>query len=1053
MIMRNCYLNTKTVSIWIYFICLLLFQTTAFAQKTAYEKRASYREHLTNAGKYPVSNALSFRTRPDYIKNVSPAANAHALKTADGKYAYCYLLTEDGFPADGGIASISVSDPTQMEMIHASELNVTSGTYVNGKVYLQTYYDIYPVSLVAKDDITGKETVIAEYGSEDPIFLDMTYDETSNTLYAIGGDYYAEAIALYSIDLETGDYTELFYLYSNMLTLAADKDGNLFGIDDLGSFCEINVEEQYSMELGYTGEWPMYVQSMAFDMEDNTLYWAGFTEDYRSFFTKVDTQTGELTKISEMVGNNAEVAALYFRNDPNLLLKPAAPADFKVLPAPEGALSATLSWTNPSACINGTPLESLDRIDVYRNGELLTSLNGLVMGGDYSMTDEVQKSGLYTYTVVPFNKYGEGLSAESTAIYIGRDVPGYVSDLTVNIDSDTYVVDLTWGKPVTGSHNGWYDNAGLKYDVVRFPDNKVMASDLTSTRFTDNSIKETKGYSYGIVASNVDGRGDTLRSEVYVVGPALEVPFKNTFGTEEERALWKIEDTNGDGCTWHYGSKYAGTDDWYLEYYCETSLAADDWFFSAPIRLEAGKNYVLSYDVRLGGTLSQEKFRVVLCDGMSSGNQVQEIDNRTDFESNFILENASASFVPSESGTYSLGFQCYSDVNQYFVQITNIEVREVESIDLGCDKVYGMKLAATSEALPYEVHVTNYGAQPVEKFRVEVVDESDNVVGDVDVEYSLGINKTLIVSTTCNLVEPNSSAVLTGRVVAEGDTNTENNQASISGVEVLSGKDYDMSQTGNIRDGNLSAYVPFDLSKKYSVSQMLYSKDMLGFGGKCTIEYLGLYYSVTSWSYAQGYAHDVSLKIYMMNTDLESMGDEWLPEEDFKLVYDGVMAFDENNNTVMFALDTPFEYTGENLCLFFVTDGGCQDFYYNFVYSSFIAGEIRSLSYSDENAPFDFSQKGMTAESFADIMFVVSGVESGIASEEVDSDIVLALAGDELLIKGQYERMTVYSVDGAVQLETTFVPSVNVNGLPDGVYMVLFDCGTSTVARKVLIKR
>lgn len=1050
MIMRNCYLNFKALNVWICFVCLLLFQTTVLAQNgsSVSEKLTNYREHLTQKSKYPVSEALSFKKRPGYSGTVSHRVNVPVLRAAEGKYAYCFLLTEDGFPADGGIASISVSDPSLMEMIYPSDLEVTSGAYADGKVYLQTYFDIYPVSLVAKDDATGKETVIAEYGEDDPIFLDMTYDQTTNTLYAVGGQYYAEAIALYSIDMETGDYTELFYLYSNMLTVAADNDGNLFGIDDMGSLCEINVDEQYSVEIGYTGEWPMYVQSMTFDPEDNTLYWAGFTSEYASFFATVDTQTAELNYLSYVLGNNAEVAALYFRSDPTAMIKPEAPKNFEVTPASEGALSATLSWTNPSCCINGDPLASLERIDIYRNGELIRSLDEVAVGEQCSVSDDVPESGLYNYTLVPFNENGEGKSTEAAAVYVGRDVPGYVSDLSVNVDSGNYVVDLTWGVPVAGGHGGWFDSAGLRYDVIRFPDNVVMASDITSTQFTDRTIEETSGYSYGIVASNVDGRGDTLRSETYVVGPALEIPFRNAFATEAERSLWKIEDTNGDGCTWHYGSNYAGTDDWYLEYYCETSLAADDWFFSAPIRFEAGKRYVLSYDVRLGATLSQEKFRVVLCDGMSSENQVQEIDDRTDFYSNFTLENASVAFVPSESGSYSLGFQCYSGVNQYFVQIANVEVREVADVDLGCDKVYGLKVAATSEPLPYEVYVTNYGASEVDGFGVEVVDEANNVVGSVNVQgYTLGLNETVIVPVTCELVEAKSSAVLTARVVAEGDTKSDNDQAVISGVEVLSGKDYSMVQVGDITDSKTSAYVPFDLSRRYSSSQILYTKDMLGFG-KCKIERLGLYYSVSCWSHAK----DLSVKIYMMNTDMSIMSGNWQSEDDFTMVYDGKISFDENNNTCVLTLGKPFDYSGENLCMLFVTEGGCEEYYYNFIYSSSISGVVSSLSYSDDNAAFDFSQEGMTSESYADIMFVLSGTGSGISAPEADSsDITLSVVGDDMFVKGQYERMTVYSVDGSVQLETSYRPVVNVAGLSEGVYVVLLDCGTGTVTKKVVI--
>lgn len=1057
--MRYLYVKNKTVGIWMWLICIILFQVKSQAQNPASvtEKKKMYHEQVLQNKKYPVAKALSERKKSSVKRQIAAdAAKLPVLKTAEGKLAYCYLLTEDGFSTTNGIYSISVSDPTQMEIVHPSSLNVTSGTYVNGKVYLQTYTETTPVSLVVKDDATGKETVVAEYGNDDPIFLDMTLDPVSNTLYAVGGQYYAEALCLYSIDQATGEYTELFYLYSNILTVAADNDGKLYGIDDLGSFCEINVEEQYSMEIGFTGEWPMYVQSMAFDPSDNTLYWAAFTSDNTSFFAVIDPETCELTKLSETVGNNAEVAALYFRTDPAAMAKPVAPDNFQVVPAANGGLSATLEWNNPTEMLNGEPLSQLTRVDVYCNGERIHQIENAVPGDRVVWTDEVLESGLYSYVVVPVNENGEGLSAESPAVFVGRDVPGLVSDLRIVPESGSYVINVSWNAPSEGKNGGWFDASSLVYDVVRFPDNKLLAEAIATTSFSDQTITETYGYSYGIVAINSDGRGDTLRSETEIVGPDLEVPFFSSFRTEQERGLWKIEDTNADNCTWHYGSNFAGTADWYLEYYANESgtVAANDWFFSAPIRMEAGKRYVLNYDVRLGATLSQEKFRVVLCDGASSERQVQEIDNRTDFYSNFLLENASVAFTPDQSGSYSLGFQCYSDANQYFVQITNVEVKEVEEIDLACTKIYGMPVAVVSDATRYEVYVSNEGATPAEQFRVEVCDEKGHVVGSVDVsDVSLGLNETLIVPVSCLMQDVSSAQKLTGRVRMEGDGRSDNDTVVFDSVEVLSDVNYKFWQVGDWKDGLVSAFVPVDLSQRYSACQMLYTPDMLGFD-QCTIERIGVNYSVSQWLYADEYAKDVNLKIYMMNSEDVFMGTFWLPQDDFTLVYDGILSLDEHNNALMLTLDEPFNYIGKSLYILFVTDGGKEDYYYNFFHSSVNKGATCSLSYSDEYNPFDTSKEGVDSESYADFTFILKDVGTGLDGNIKYSPIELLLTGDQLSVYGDYERLAIYAMDGTRLYATEYTTGkINMSGLAEGVYMIVLDCGTFKEVRKLVLVR
>lgn len=1046
--MKNRYM--KTFCLWMAFICFALVQSSAFAQtKSSKELKSIYHSYCSKGTGHPVADALARRQMARTMAPVNKSAEMSVMRAASGNEAFCYLLSEYGGEVSNcGIYSISLSNPGAMELVHASELNVSSGTYVNGKVYLQTYFFTEPIALHTKDDITGEEKEIAQYKIGDPVFLDMAFDENTNTLYAIGGPSDAEVLSLYRINLENGAYEKCFDLYSYFSTLAINKEGRMFGIDEGGYLCEIFLDEGYSMEIGFTGEFPMYVQSMAFDPTDDSLYWAAYT-DAGSFFAKVNTETGELEKLSEPLGNNAEVAALYFRSDPKALEKPLAPTEAKAVAAGEGALSATISWKNPSEMINGEPLSSLTQVEIYRNGEKVhTETAQLALGASVSWTDSPAEDGLYTYTLLPYNENGAGLPAELPAVFVGRDVPGYVTSLQATQASGSYDITVSWAAPQTGKHGGWFDS-NVTYDVVRYPEKKVMAEGITDLTFTDRTITETKGYSYGIVAKNADGVGDTLRTNSLIVGPALNPPFANTMRTEEERAMWVIEDTNKDACTWHYGSNFAGTDDWYLEYYCEnTELAADDWFFSAPIQLEAGKHYTLSYDVRLGGTLSKEKFRVVLCDGASSENQVQEVDNRTDFDSNFLLEKASVSFVPETSGAYNLGFQCYSDINQYFVQITNVELKEVAEVDLRCDQIYGMHTAVAGQENRYDVYVTNTGATALDNFLVEVLDGDNEVVGTVNVKnYNLDVEATVIVPVECQLKKAVESTQLTGRVVVDGDEVADNNTAVIADVEVLPGETYTMVQTGDLRDNRVAGYVPFNLNDMYSASQMLYTQDMLGFGaGK--IERIGMYYVVSRLEYAK----DIDFKIYLTNTEETSLF-SWIPENEFTQVFDGKFSLDEHNNTLVIEFDKPFEYTGKGLGITFVAEGGNSNYYYNWFFSSLKSNTVASLSYSGDEA-FDFTQVGVDSESYTDLAFFVNnaGVGSVAAAEKAALDAYLA--GDQLYISGEYDRLTVYGIDGT-KLYVSEEPQtmVDMSEYADGAYIVVLDNGGSQTVKKVMLNR
>lgn len=164
-------------------------------------------------------------------------------------------------------------------------------------------------------------------------YLDMTFDKTTNTMYALWkhDGYY---IALVTIDLLTGatetvrDYG--YYYYGGAWAMAAADDGTIYAVRyGSGTLYTIDTANGYEMApvLNQDGEevvittpgvdWegneievkvaPGYSQSMTW--QDGKLYWAYYPSDtyYTSLFITVDTETYEITTTayendSEFVG-------------------------------------------------------------------------------------------------------------------------------------------------------------------------------------------------------------------------------------------------------------------------------------------------------------------------------------------------------------------------------------------------------------------------------------------------------------------------------------------------------------------------------------------------------------------------------------------------------------------------------------------------------------------------------------------------------------------------------------------------------------------------------
>lgn len=223
--------------------------------------------------------------------------------------------------------------------------------------------------------------------------------------------------------------------------------------------------------------------------------------------------------------------------------------NFRAVAGERGALSALLTFTAPAELVDGGALDAITRIDIYRDGVLIESIDHPEPGTPLRYKDVNARQGQNVYRVVAVNGVGEGLKAE-TSVYVGVDIPVAPSNVLLQKVDELPV--LTWEAPTQGV-NGLYVNPDeVVYYIVR-SDNVQVGTQVRGTSFTDTTLPlkgdEQSFYLYAIYAQNVAGLDDNqfaISNEV-CFGRPYELTFHESFaGVKLQQGPWTWDIAEGD---------------------------------------------------------------------------------------------------------------------------------------------------------------------------------------------------------------------------------------------------------------------------------------------------------------------------------------------------------------------------------------------------------------------------------------------------------------------------------------------------------------------------
>ncbi|MDH6354955.1 hypothetical protein M2132_001290 [Dysgonomonas sp. PH5-45] len=789
-----------------------------------------------------------------------------------------------------------------------------AGEYYNGRLYAQTLayssdLQSYLVhSFVSINPETGRKNTLSSIAdgtlaADTKRLVDMAYSYKDDVMYSLVRRETGPTLVTVKLSgAEAGNTTDIGTISGGTpryVTLACHISGQLYAIGEDGFLYTINIDDLRATKVGDTGirgenGVVQNIQTMAFDHNTNTLYWA--CED-GNFYNIEYQRTGRARLLGKTAGMGAHLTCLFSKFEK---VNDKVPGIVNALTVTtDGQGGTLLQWINPSETAQGEDGVTLTSVKVYKNGNIVHTINNPQPGIEESWTDTDVKDGDHTYKVVAENSHGVGVPSSVVAV-VGLDVPRPVRNISIDKNTAGNAV-VEWNVPIGGVNGG--RTGSLTYEIVRLPDNKTVATNLTELTFTDTEVLPLEYYKYKVVAVNARDKSTAVTSGGVVLG-AASIPWSDDLNhMEKSYTFWTGIDYNG--YMWQWGNSNQNYDGGFW-YFNPTYIGIDDWLITPPLKLEGGKTYRMRWSE---SSLDAASHTYTIYMGRK---------NEPGFLTTKVGEGGVQSYSPyrrdillpvqSKTNAYHIGFHSYSvDKTMAYIFMDDFMVEEVKDIDLTVYDIAGPPDVSVDLPINWMVTVKNFGKKDATNFKVSIYDKDDKLLGTSDTySRTLKFDETVEIPVTWKPQAPaNRQAVVKAVVSITGDENTANDSYERT-VRIYSTGRVKLSPNNYFVYQGFYGSMPFDFSKKASATQTIF-----------TPEEIRMYGTINALRYTTMSKYDVNMpvKIYMAMTDKEDLSD-WL-REGATLVYSGNINVPKTDSPkdIWLTLDKPYLYDNKNLVI------------------------------------------------------------------------------------------------------------------------------------------
>lgn len=609
------------------------------------------------------------------------------------------------------------SEEGEVSLLFAGPNARTGGVLVDGVYYCTTYESFWGMVFIYTDayELETGELVESWYPEDFQVICTggYTLDPVSGIVYGLGFNEEGSGRQLTKIDFASDGpvATQIAPIDGYWNTIVCDGTGQLYGIRDIVSgetitgseLCKIDKSTGDVTLIGDTGMVPTYLSGAVIDPKTNRMFWNVCDDEELSYMCEVNLSTGEAEYLYELT-DGAEVVGLVI---PQPAAEDDAPAECENVEVVfnGGSLQGTVNLTAPSTLFDGSAATGNVTIHVLANGEECGSQSAAV-GSEATVNINLTSTGAgkYTFKVYAENANGRGPKTTIKDVWVGADTPEAPSASLEYVNGN---MEITW-TPVTGTVNGgWLDTANLTY-TVEDAEGEVLAEGLTDCAYSvavedDGSMSQ---YYYVVYAKAGDLVSAKARTNTVTLG-FVEPPYTSDYAAEDGLKGWTIIDANEDGKSWTvYGNE--------IRVSYNSNMDMDDWLITPPLKLEAGKVYMLNFSSRAQSATFPERLEVKFGTAATPQALSTTLLEPTDITSNVAKEFV-CKLAPAADGIYYVGFHGMSDADEFYLYLSNI------TVEAG--------VALTAPAAPSDVVVTP-GVNGELKASVSFVTPTETVNGE-----------------------------------------------------------------------------------------------------------------------------------------------------------------------------------------------------------------------------------------------------------------------------------------------------------------------------------
>lgn len=158
----------------------------------------------------------------------------------------------------------------------------------------------------------------------------------------------------------------------------------------------------------------------------------------------------------------------------------------------------------------------------------------------------------------------------------------------------------------------------------------------------------------------------------------VDTPYEENFNNSTIPSFpdCMLTENPGNGNNWTVGNITSyGFKSKVAMYKSHPTESANAWLYTAGVKLEAGKEYTMSFNYGNNSTKRTEKLKV--CYGRFTDNSGMTTElYKNESINKMYIQYQETKFTPTETAVYFFGFNCYSDANQMNLYVDNIRVFE-----------------------------------------------------------------------------------------------------------------------------------------------------------------------------------------------------------------------------------------------------------------------------------------------------------------------------------------------------------------------------------------